>query len=279
MVRQAHHPEPCRGIAQSYELFALGYSLGMMKQVGIFTATRWELNAVRRAVLVEEETRVGGARCVIGRRGNCRLLVIQTGVGTAKADAVCRKVFRSHTLDLAVSSGFACALTVSHIGDLLIGTDVMMHRGPANSPDASHVIPCAEQLSAAAVRAAQETGVAARAGRFVTVPHVVWRAQEKREIAAGTGAVGLDMESAAVGAAALERNIPFAIVRAVSDLLDEDLPFDFNLWLSPTGWARGTLTCLARPSSLIALNRFRAQTALASERMTRFWGRFLDDLE
>ena len=66
---------------------------------------------------------------------------------------------------------------------------------------------------------------------------------------------------------------------AVSDLLDEDLPFDFNLWLSPTGWARGTLTCLARPSSLIALNRFRAQTALASERMTRFWGRFLDDLE
>jgi len=87
------------------------------------------------------------------------------------------------------------------------------------------------------------------------------------------------MESAAVGAVALERNIPFAIVRAVSDLLDEDLPFDFNLWLSPTGWARGTLTCLARPSSLIALNRLRAQTALASERMTRFWGRFLDDLE
>ncbi|MEK7269219.1 MAG: hypothetical protein AAB093_07445, partial [Nitrospirota bacterium] len=84
-----------------------------MKQIGIFTATRWELNAVRRAILVEEKTRVGGARCVIGRRGNGRLFVFQTGVGTAKADAVCRKVFASHPLDLAVSCGFACALTAA----------------------------------------------------------------------------------------------------------------------------------------------------------------------
>ncbi len=250
-----------------------------MKQIGIFTATRWELNAVRRAILVEEQTRIGGARGLVGRRGNGRLFVFQTGVGTAKADAVCRKVFASHPLDLAVSCGFACALTAADIGELLIGTDVIMYQATANPPAAGRVIPCAEHLTAAAVRAAPAAGLPARAGRFVTVPRVVWRAQDKREIAAGTGAVGLDMESAAVGAAALERNIPFAIVRAVSDLLDEDLPFDFNLWLSPTGWARGTLTCLARPSSLIALNRLRAQTALASERMTRFWGRFLDDLE
>ena len=250
-----------------------------MKQVGIFTATRWELNAVRRALLVEEKTRVGGARCVIGRRGNGRLFVFQTGVGTAKADAVCRKVFASHTWDLAISSGFACALTAADIGELLIGTDVIMYRGTANPPGAGRVIPCAEKLTAAAVRAAPAAGLPARTGRFVTVPRVIWRAQDKRDIAAGTGAVGLDMESAAVGAVALERNIPFAIVRAVSDLLDEDLPFDFNLLLSSSGWARGTIACLARPSSLIALSRFRAQTALASERMTRFWGRFLDDLE
>jgi len=250
-----------------------------MKQVGIFTATRWELAAVRRAFLIEEKTRVGGARCVIGRRGNGRLFLFQTGVGTAKAEAVCRRVFVSHTFDLAISSGFACALTASHVGELLIGTEVIMHQATARQPDAGRVIPGAGEVAAATARAAAAAGLPARAGRFVTVPRVVWRAEEKRDIAAGTGAVGLDMESAAVGAAALERNIPFGIVRAVSDLLDEDLPFDFNLLLGPCGWARGTITCLARPSSLIALSRFRAQTALASERMTRFWERFLDELD
>src|SRR5439155_143415 len=187
-----------------------------MKQIGIFTATRWELNAVRRAILVEEQTRIGGARGVVGRRGNGRLFVFQTGVGTAKADAVCRKVFASHPLDLAVSCGFACALTAADIGELLIGTDVIMYQATANPPAAGRVIPCAEHLTAAAVRAAPAAGLPARAGRFVTVPRVVWRAQDKREIAAGTGAVGLDMESAAVGAAALERNIPFAMAGAAS---------------------------------------------------------------
>ena len=186
-------------IAQSFERFALGCSPSTMKQIGIFTATRWELNAVRRAILVEEQTRIGGARGVVGRRGNGRLFVFQTGVGTAKADAVCRKVFASHPLDLAVSCGFACALTAADIGELLIGTDVIMYQATANPPAAGRVIPCAEHLTAAAVRAAPAAGLPARAGRFVTVPRVVWRAQDKREIAAGTGAVGLDMESAAVG--------------------------------------------------------------------------------
>ena len=128
--------------------------------------------------------------------------MFQTGVGTAKADAVCRKVFASHPLDLAVSCGFACALTAADIGELLIGTDVIMYQATANPPAAGRVIPCAEHLTAAAVRAAPAAGLPARAGRFVTVPRVVWRAQDKREIAAGTGAVGLDMESAAVGAVA-----------------------------------------------------------------------------
>ena len=137
-------------IAQSFERFALGCSPSTMKQIGIFTATRWELNAVRRAILVEEQTRIGGARGLVGRRGNGRLFVFQTGVGTAKADAVCRKVFASHPLDLAVSCGFACALTAADIGELLIGTDVIMYQATANPPAAGRVIPCAEHLTAAA---------------------------------------------------------------------------------------------------------------------------------
>src|SRR2546427_9193466 len=199
-----------------------------MKQIGIFTATRWELNAVRRAILVEEQTRIGGARGVIGRRGNGRLFVFQTGVGTAKADAVCRKVFASHPLDLAVSCGFACALTAADIGELLIVTDVIMYQATANPPAAGRVIPCAEHLTAAAVRAAPAAGLPARAGRFVTVPRVVWRAQDKREIAAGTRAGGPCFESAPLRAAAVERDNPLPVVRAGSALLDEDLPFYFN---------------------------------------------------
>ena len=70
---------------------------------------------------------------------------------------------------------------------------------------------------------AQAAGLPARTGRFVSLPRIVWRAEDKRRVAADTGAVALDMESAVIGAEAAERRIPFAVIRAVSDLLDEDL--------------------------------------------------------
>lgn len=245
--------------------------------VGIFTATRWELNSIRRAVLIEAERHVGDSRWVIGRRGSCRLFLIQTGIGPSRAGAVCRNALGRQPFDVAMASGFACALTPCRVGEILIGRDVIRQDGPDSSAKGD-VLTCAEHLRALAIRTAREAGLPAREGRLVTVPRVLWRAAEKHEVAASSGAVGADMESAAVGAAAAERNIPFLVIRGVSDLVDEDLPFDFNVFLGSGGWARAALTCLAEPSRLLALNRLRRQAALAAERMTTFFGKFLDSL-
>ncbi len=230
-------------------------------------------------MVVEEHQRLDGARVAIGQRGPCRLWLVQAGVGIAKARAASFRMMDSRPLDLAVSSGFACALTSAAIGDLLIGTEVIMRGSAPTVPESAKAMACAQRPSAVAARAAQEAGLPARSGRFVTVPRVLWRAGEKRQVAADTGAIGMDMESAAVGGAAAERKVPFLVVRAVSDLLDEDLPLDFNLFLGLGGWARGAVACLARPSALVGLARLRAQAALASARLTSFYERFLDDLD
>ncbi len=250
-----------------------------MQQVGVFTATRWELNAVRRALRVDGERRVAGSRCLFGRSGNHRLWLFQVGVGVDKASAVCREALATQPLDLAVSSGFACALIPSQIGELLIGTEVV-HRGDASEPSGPvDVLPCSGFHVKMALDAAKRADVPARTGRFVTVSRVLWRAWEKGDIAAGTGAIGLDMESAAIGAAARDRQVPFLVVRAVSDLQDEDLPLDFNRCLTPAGWMRGAAACLIRPSRLLGLSRLGAHCATASKRITTFFQAFADGLD
>lgn len=248
-------------------------------QVGIFTATRWEFNAIRNALVVQDEQRIGRYRAVLGRRGHAQVLLVRTGLGVASGEAAYREALTSHRLELAISSGFACALSASAIGDLLVGTEVLVSSAGAALQSGGQVISCSKERQVQAMGAAREADVTARAGRFVTVPHVVWRAEEKRAVAAMTGAIGLDMESAAVGAVAAEQGTPFAVLRTVSDLPDEDLPLDFNLFLSPSGWMRGTFACLTHPSCLLGLKRLRAQVARASEGMSRFFVKFLEGLE
>lgn len=248
-----------------------------MKQVGIFTATRWEFNAIQRIISADLRPVLDGYCTCVGKRGACRVVLIRAGVGPEKARTACRSILHALPMDLIISSGFACALTKSSIGDLLVGTDVVMEQAPGHLRKESTGLPCDREPVAAAVRTAHDVGLAARTGRIVTVPRVFWRAEEKHEIAGRTGAIGLDMESAALGGVAVERKIPFVVIRAVSDLLDEDLPVNFNLFLNPSGWMKGMIR-LARPSKLIELKRFHTQTAVASERVSTFFERFLDDL-
>ncbi|MEE8241656.1 MAG: hypothetical protein V3R16_10335, partial [Nitrospirales bacterium] len=75
-----------------------------------------------------------------------------------------------------------------------------------------------------------------------------------------------------------ERHVPFVVVRAVSDLLEEDLPMDFNQFLTPAGWLPGAAACLRHPSSLVGLGRLRAQCTTAATRMTSFFREFAGDL-
>jgi adenosylhomocysteine nucleosidase len=125
-------------------------------------------------------------------------------------------------------------------------------------------------------QALQDRHLAVQVGPFVSVPQVLCRADEKRDVADHVGAIGLDMESAALSWLASERNIPFGIIRTVSDLVDEDLPLDFNLFLRPSGWAKGVAACLAHPTSLMGLNRLRIQSRTAGEQLTAVFRAYAD---
>lgn len=245
----------------------------------MFVATRWEFNAVRKAVAIDAQERTRTFRGFVGRRGRVRVRLIQTGVGIEKASAVSREALATYSFELVVSTGFACALSTARVGDLLIGTDVILY-GEALALSASFPsFACSVDHVEAAVRAAQKAVPAIRRGRFVTVPRVLWRAEQKQEVAVATGGIAADMESAAIARSAHEHRVPFIIVRAASDLADEDLPLDFNLFLQPADWLCGLARIVTHPSSLAGCHRLRLQSRKAATRLTAFYGMFFDALQ
>lgn len=263
--------------AESFLLTCGPHVAARAEHVGIFTATRWELNAVRRAFAVEEEHSLHGMRCVIGRRGSCRLYLFQTGIGQHAVSTAVQRATAHHHFDLLVSTGFACALASGAVGDLLIGTEVVLYEAHGHYPEGG-VYSSDTEVIALATQVAQTTGLGIHVGRVVTVPRVLFRAADKRAVAKQTGAIGADMESAVIYAEGKLHGVPLLVARAVSDVLEEDLPLDFNQFVGRGGWLRGAAHCVMHPVSLKGLNRMRRQAMIGADRLTSFFVRFFDEL-
>ncbi len=101
-------------------------------------------------------------------------------------------------------------------------------------------------------------------GDLYEAPGVLKTASEKAAIAAATGAVAVDMESAAIARAASDARRPFVAVRVVLDKSEDFLPSGVEAWIDEVGNRRAVAawTSLFRPrdwKSLVRLFlRYRA---------------------
>jgi len=91
-------------------------------------------------------------------------------------------------------------------------------------------------------------------GAVHTIDHVAVTAAEKRTLRNHTGAIAVDMESAAVERKAAEWNVPYLCIRAVSDRAGDTLPLDFNRYRNAGGdfsRMRIALAAISRPFTVM----------------------------
>ena len=149
--------------------------------------------------------------------------------------------------DLVVSAGVCGALAPAlAVGALVVPTVVL---GPTG-----------ERWPAAALpRLAAD-------GALLTVGDVVESAAQKARLWMETGALAVDMESAAIMAWARERNVPAAVVRGVSDDAERGIPAALAAAVGDDGRVRplrAVTAALARATALGDLLELRAGTEAA----------------
>lgn len=224
---------------------------------------------MRHAMPVERRIEIDGVPCFTGRHAGRAHWLVLTGIGPEAADAAANAVLNRQTVALAVSAGFAGALLpAAAVGDVIVATSVVSGTFDGSWAQAGVPMACDATVLRAVQAAAAHIGLTVRSGPVVSLATILCRAVEKETVSRLTGAVALDMESAAIGKVAKVQGVPFAVVRTVSDVAGEDLPLDFNAFLKPWGWMRGIGAMMMTPSSLIGLNRLRRHSRLAAERLT-----------
>jgi adenosylhomocysteine nucleosidase len=203
----------------------------------------------------------------VGRPLPPGVLVAATGEGPRQAARAAAALCSRYRPSLLIGAGVAGALTPDlSVGDLVVAYRVIDADGETPWPNAVLV-----------VSAAAKPG--ARQGTLLSVDRPVVAAAEKAAWAArvGPSPVAVDMESAAWARAAATHDIPFLIIRIVSDAAGEDLPGYLSECMDEEGGIRRSavvLRALAHPGSIPTLFRMRRRVAECADRLADFVTRF-----
>ncbi|HUF72012.1 MAG TPA: phosphorylase [Gammaproteobacteria bacterium] len=108
-------------------------------------------------------------------------------------------------------------------------------------------------------------------GAIFSSPEVVTTRDAKAALAARTGAVAVDMESAAIASAAAEAGLPFVAVRAIADGPEDALPDNVAALVTLDGRTRysGLLGYLAAPRRLRLLIQLARRSRRARSELER----------
>ena len=165
------------------------------------------------------------------KQGECisvaeNILVTVSGAGSEKAAIAAQRLIDKGAEQL-ISWGCAGALA-PHLkaGDLLIPSSILTQDN--------------QRLSSQSVWSQQliselEQGIQCYNNELLESASIISLADEKAEQYQKTGALAVDMESAAVARVALKANIPFVALRSIADVADQDLPKAINYAMTAKG--------------------------------------------
>ena len=233
----------------------------------IVTATSSEAAAVRRALRVRARRSFDGARCWEGDGGGAAL--VRGGVGPDRAAAAARLALEAFPPAACLVLGFAGALRPAAAPGTLILADRTGVPGGAERPADPRL------LRAAASAAA---GIPALRGLLVTTESLAGTPEAKAALAAATGALAVDMESAVVASVAAEAGVPFLAARVIFDGADEPMHPVMMEVVRPDGTPRIFRAALlaARDREVRAALHWGGRRArLAARVLTRFCRSFL----
>jgi len=191
--------------------------------------------------------------------GGARVRAILTGMGQTRALEAVRRVLPERP-DICVSTGLAGALRNGfRPGDILVSRLVSEAGEPVAV--ASH----RELLSTAVECGAKQIE------RFATSRTVLASVKEKKHL--GNEAEAVEMESYTILAEAARHGVPSVAIRAISDTVDFNIPYNFESATNAHGQIRiGAIVAqvLRRPSGLPAMFTLARDCRTASRHLADF---------
>jgi adenosylhomocysteine nucleosidase len=211
-----------------------------MKKLGIIGAMTVEVETLKAQLNNMSVATIAGMEFCEGHLGDLAVVVVQCGVGKVNAamcvQVLCDRFAVTHVVNTGVAGSLDAALD---IGDFVISCDAMYHDFDVHVLNdaypvgqvpgmAVHAFPADAELVQLACKAAESVNSCHwRVGRIASGDQFVCDSKVKETIVANTGALCTEMEGTAIAHAAWRNQIPFVVIRAISDKADNSAEMDY----------------------------------------------------
>lgn len=218
---------------------------------GVICAMAEEL-AILKQALSDETTRVFGQMTFFsGQIHGQSVVLVQSGIGKVQAGITTATLINEFHVDAVINSGSAGGIGEGlAVGDLVISTETAYHDVDVTAsnyqigqlPGFPARFPAATELEDAIATAAKDSGVPVHFGLIVSGDQFIADSANIAEIKQHfPDALCSEMEGAAVGQVAYQNHIPYVVIRAMSDVGDENAEVSFDQFIITAGKKSGQM--------------------------------------
>jgi adenosylhomocysteine/aminodeoxyfutalosine nucleosidase len=208
--------------------------------IGVMCAMVEELEPILEKVNVKEK--IGHARNIyyLAEYDNKEIVLAYSKIGKVNASITATVMIEKFGVEKILFSGVAGGVDEDlKIGDLIIADKVTQHDvdltvfgyEPGFIPESKVFFECDSKLNEIAKNVANEMGIKLKSGIIASGDQFIHSKEKKEWIKNTFNASAIEMEGAAVGCVCWHENVPFFMLRAISDTAEEGAGVDFDEFL------------------------------------------------
>lgn len=202
--------------------------------IGIIGAMDIEIEGYLELISEKSQTLAGPFIFYTGKLHSKKVVIVKCGIGKVCASS-CTSVLidrfkPSSVINTGVAGGTLKKLGMKR-GDIVIATDTVHHDvnvmnfgyEDGQLPDQPRFFKCDESISRALSTICKDKlNVNVFSGRIASADRFVCKNEDSEDIIKRFAPAAIDMESASIGQVCTMFNVPYAIIRSISDSADDD---------------------------------------------------------
>lgn len=214
-------------------------------KVGIIGAMEEEIRTIKANLANMTETNVAHATFIEGQYANVDVVLVQSGIGKVNAALTTTLLIDHFNVDVLINTGSAGGIGEGlHIGDVVIADQLSYHdvdvtafnyeKGQMAGMPLYYVSD--ENLVNKANEAAQNVGLNTKTGLIVSGDQFIHDENQIQRIHEWfPNVLANEMEGTAIAQVAHQFNVPFVVIRAMSDVGDSEASVNFDDFIIEAG--------------------------------------------